>query len=82
MTIYEAEHNKEFMGHVGELCTARSKLGMLINSTWIHSMHWGKTQHWLKDAQVSLEAEMAYCCERMRELQQAADILDTIEEEE
>ena len=82
MTIYEAEYSKEFMGYAGELCTARSKLGMLINSTWFHSMHWGKTQHWLKDAQASLKAELGYCNERARELQQAANILDAIEEEE
>lgn len=78
MTNYEAQTSKNFSSH-GRLYTAKQKVGQLINSEWIYSMHWSKKNDWINDAQESLEIETKYAKERLRELEQARSILNSIE---
>lgn len=82
MNSYEAKYAEKFLSD-GQLVTAVKKLGQLIDSSWCHSWHWKLDEDgWLDRIKHSLATEMDHARERMKDLQGAEKIVDSIDLDE
>ena len=91
MNSYEANYKKQFNGFDGVSpgcnhkihVTARQKLADLIDGSWKHSWHWPVDHNdWLDAVRASLETEMSYANERLKQLRYAQQILSSIDKDE
>lgn len=85
MTIYEANHKKQFPGKVlgkPAIVTLKSKASQIINTSWIYSSHWSKNNNWVNDAKLDCGARIDMAKHDLEALEWLLDKLNTIEEYE
>ena len=84
---YESTYKKTFKNYCpfarsDTPCTAIERLASLINSDWKHSCHWNYDDRCAlyDDISGSLNREMDHALKRLKQLQEAERILDSITE--